>query len=160
MSEWSSRYERKRWQNGWHGMLKTTINIVVVAVEWSDIHHCLNCWLCIVKGALVMKPNGVVVVMFCLHEWAWSVHWFDSGLVEYIFSSTMLALQHWINFLVSFPSDFMYFIFFTMFYCFYTLFQRLVQSVGFSFGYLVSACGPWFPTTADCFFWFYFLRHY
>jgi len=78
-------------------------------------HPCQSCWLCSVKGTVTIKLNGVVVIMFCLHEWAWWVCWFDSAVVQYIFSSTTLALQHWTWSLCQFPSNAMYWKLFTIF---------------------------------------------
>ena len=45
-------------------------------------------WSCIIKRENMIRLSGVVVIMFCLHEQAWCVCWFDSGLGYYIFSSS------------------------------------------------------------------------
>ena len=39
------------------------------------------------RGRIMVMLNGVMVIMFCLHEWAGWARWFDSEPVQYIFSS-------------------------------------------------------------------------
>ena len=41
----------------------------------------IGSWLYIIEGEVMAEPHGVVVTLFCLHEQAWQVCWFDSRVV-------------------------------------------------------------------------------
>jgi hypothetical protein len=45
------------------------------------------------KGMVGVKPNGVVVIMFCLHERVGWVCWFDSVMVQFFFHHTHQSIS-------------------------------------------------------------------